>query len=311
MAVNLSLTSFTTLQNDSSAVTQLNANNAAITTAFKDVLALDGTVPNQMQTNLDMNSNQILNLPSPATVNSPVRLVDVASNPTITVPPIGTSGGTVPLLNTSNTWSAGQTQTFAGPLVASNGITANSETVTGTLSANVLTVPTTSTFTGVATFIANPILPATTVIQGKQLVGTTTNDSASAGNVGEYVSSTVAVGAAVPYTTGVPTNITSITLTAGDWDVWAIACRHPAPTTSFTFTVSSIVTTSAVLGTLSSGNTAQSATAANVVGNDFSVNVGPVRFSLASTTTIFLVYSDGFTVSTNSGFGTLAARRVR
>ena len=55
--------------------------------------------------NLDMNSNQILNLPSPATTHSPARLIDVVSNPTISVPPVGTSGATVPLMNGNNTWS--------------------------------------------------------------------------------------------------------------------------------------------------------------------------------------------------------------
>lgn len=108
MAVNLSLTNLTTLQNDSSAVAAINANSAAITTAFQDVLALDGTAPNQMQNSLDMNSNQIINLPAPSTVSSPVRLQDVATNPTITVPPVGTSGAVVPLLSTANTWSGFQ-----------------------------------------------------------------------------------------------------------------------------------------------------------------------------------------------------------
>src|SRR5258708_20847859 len=98
MAENITLNNVATFQNDTTAVNTINGNNAAITTAFVDVLSRSGVSPNQMTSNLDMNSNQILNLPPPATTSSPARLIDVVSNPSITVPPVGTSGATVPLL---------------------------------------------------------------------------------------------------------------------------------------------------------------------------------------------------------------------
>lgn len=62
MAVNISLTNVTSLQNENTALAQLAANNAAITTAFQDVLARDGTSPNPMEADLDLNSNSILNV---------------------------------------------------------------------------------------------------------------------------------------------------------------------------------------------------------------------------------------------------------
>jgi hypothetical protein len=43
--------------------------------------------------------------------------------------------------------------------------------------------------------------------------------NASAGNVGEYVSTTVLVGSAVSMTTATPVTIATISLTSGDWDV--------------------------------------------------------------------------------------------
>lgn len=70
------LTNLVNLQNETTAVTAINANNAAISTAFEDVLSLSGTALNQMQSNLDMNSNHILNLPAPASNNEPLRLID-------------------------------------------------------------------------------------------------------------------------------------------------------------------------------------------------------------------------------------------
>lgn len=100
-----------TFVNDTTAVNIVNTNFNAIATIFNDVLSRSGNSPNQMLSTLDMNGSQIINLPSPGSINSPARLVDVASNPTITVPPTGTSGATVPFLNGTNIWSGLQTFT--------------------------------------------------------------------------------------------------------------------------------------------------------------------------------------------------------
>lgn len=111
MTDKVTLSPVSSFVNDTTAVSTVNNNMVAITTAMDNTLSRDGTSPNMMGSNLDMNSNQILNLPSPATMNSPVRLVDVAGNPTITVPPVGTSGAVVGLLNTNNTYSGNNTFT--------------------------------------------------------------------------------------------------------------------------------------------------------------------------------------------------------
>jgi hypothetical protein len=115
MTDKVTLTNISTFVNDSSAATTYNNNLAAITSGFDNTLSLNGLAPNQMQANLDMNSFQILNLPPPGTVNSPARLADVVTNPTITVPAVGTFGATVPYLNGTNTWSG--TQTFNSPVI--------------------------------------------------------------------------------------------------------------------------------------------------------------------------------------------------
>jgi hypothetical protein len=110
MTISVSLNTISNLQDTTTAQTTLNNNNAAVTGGFTTALNVTG---DQMKGNLDMNSNQILNLPAPATANSPVRLVDVTSSSSIaSVPPVGTSGAVVPLLNANNTWSG--TNTFAG-----------------------------------------------------------------------------------------------------------------------------------------------------------------------------------------------------
>ena len=167
---------------------------------------------------------------------------------------------------------------------------------------------------------AAPVTPATAPLvvttgnmthSGGNLPATATNDSATTGNLGEYQSSSVAQGSAVSLSTNTPTNITSVSLTAGDWDCRGSLARNPAATTSFTSWKSSLNTLSATDGSLAAGTMSQQSLAANVVVGNFSQIVGPVRFSLAVTSTVYMIADDTFTVSTNAGYGLLACRRVR
>lgn len=61
MSDKIVLGNIASFQNDSTAITQYNANNAAITAAINNTLSRDGTSPNQMSASLDMNGNAILN----------------------------------------------------------------------------------------------------------------------------------------------------------------------------------------------------------------------------------------------------------
>ncbi len=65
------------LNNQSSAVATINANSALVETAIENTLSRDGTAPNTMEAELDMNSNRIINLPSPISDTEPVRLGDL------------------------------------------------------------------------------------------------------------------------------------------------------------------------------------------------------------------------------------------
>lgn len=57
----------------SSLITAFNNNNAAIRAAIENTLSRDGTSPNEMNAQLDMNSNRIINLPEPVSATEPVR----------------------------------------------------------------------------------------------------------------------------------------------------------------------------------------------------------------------------------------------
>lgn len=143
------------------------------------------------------------------------------------------------------------------------------------------------------------------------IVGTATNDSASAGNVGEYVECVVAPASAISLTTTVTANICSISLTAGDWDVSAQAGYSWYNTTNLTQTAASLSTTTATLDQ-TAGRAAylapQFAATANL---NISNTIPPYRFSLSSTTTIYLTTVATFSISSFDAFGKLGARRMR
>lgn len=150
---------------------------------------------------------------------------------------------------------------------------------------------------------------------GIAVQGTNTNDSASAGDKGEYIESVIVTGSAISPTTGTAANITSISLTAGDWDVHAIANYKGGTTTTVGFAFASISTTSATLDTSPGRYFAapMSGTASTLFagGNEFAIAIPGHRVSLSSTTTVYLVTQHSYATSTMSAYGILAARRVR
>jgi hypothetical protein len=146
---------------------------------------------------------------------------------------------------------------------------------------------------------------------GIDVQGTNTNDAAAAGEKGELISSTLASGSAISLTTQVAANITSISLTAGDWDVSSVFYMRPAATTTVVGQISSISTTSATAD-FTEGRFNHMRWASFAPGNNTMTNVlPPVRLSLASTTTVYLVGYADFGTSTMTAFGTIRARRIR
>lgn len=82
--MKMTLNNLVNLQNETSAVNTINGNNTTITTAFENTLSRDGTEPNQMQNNLDMNSYHILNLGEPSSDTDPVRKIDLTNVSNVT-----------------------------------------------------------------------------------------------------------------------------------------------------------------------------------------------------------------------------------
>jgi hypothetical protein len=384
MAINVSLAQLSTL-NNTSILSQTNANNAIIQSALPDALSRSGQSPNQMLSNLDMNSNQIINLPPPSTTNSPARLVDVTGTTlnvgfpsligdvtapsnngalTTTVANVSAAGSikatAMPALTGDITTTAGTVATTlvtgnagnlnSGTLLAARlpaltgDVTTTVGTVATTIAANAVTgakiatntVGNTNIRQGVARSIIGVTGNATANVadiqgttrqvlsintagtaaafaqpQGDQLLGTTTNDNATAGNVGEFISSVVNSGSALTFTSNTAANITSISLTAGDWDVWGSICLNVAATTNMFNAQVSVSTTSATMN-LTPGQCFLMFWVPGVLGTSTPMySTPPVRVSLSGTTTVFAVGQIGFTTSTCTVFGGIFARRVR
>lgn len=143
------------------------------------------------------------------------------------------------------------------------------------------------------------------------LLGEPSNGNSAAGEVGEYVSSTVLVGSSIALTTNTQTNVTSITLTPGDWDVSGVVYINPAATTNVTRWTASISTTSATLDGTPGRFSNTIVTGGTTPGNVLTESIIPTRMSLSANTTVYLIAYSTFTVSTNSAFGIIRARRVR
>ncbi len=81
----LTLDDLANLSSEVSAVDTINDNSDAVETAFENTLSRDGTSPNTMEADLDMNSNRILNLPAPVAVTEPLRVMDVDADGNVTI----------------------------------------------------------------------------------------------------------------------------------------------------------------------------------------------------------------------------------
>lgn len=158
---------------------------------------------------------------------------------------------------------------------------------------------------GLASFDGSGNITSTTSFA---MVGTSTNNSAAAGGIGEFVSSYVASGSAVSLATATTTNCTSISLTAGDWDVEGNV-NFTGSTATVTAGTAGISTTSATLPT--DGSEVTSGAMTTALSSVDGITLPRKRISIASTTTVYLVMQKTFSAGTEAGYGGITARRAR
>ncbi len=185
-------------------------------------------------------------------------------------------------------WYAATGTTISGLATANNGI----------LVTNASGVPSIGNTIG-----AGITLPSITFNSTTGIVGTTTNDNAASGSVGEFNSNT-SVSTSISNNT--ITNITNFNLDAGDWDVWGEIQFNAAGSTVTTVTACGVSSVSATFGSFLTqlGSTTNA-------GQGTRMFATTTRFSLASPTTIYLIGYASFSVSTMTTIGTIFARRRR
>lgn len=139
------------------------------------------------------------------------------------------------------------------------------------------------------------------------LKGTTTNDSAAAGNVGEQITSSVG---GTNVTNNVITDLTSITLTAGDWIIFGQVFFHNTTSVN-TQAIGAVTTTSGNSFTgATQGDTRMDTFPSPTTAIDVGVNITQ-RASLASSTIYYLKGFLNYTAGQGQAGGRIFAVRTR
>ena len=136
--------------------------------------------------------------------------------------------------------------------------------------------------------------------------GKGTNTAPAAGFIGEQIRNTVAFGAAVVSTTTTVTNVCTISLTTGVWDVSGIVMFTGM--TTATFQQASIGTSSGTIGTV--GDNAIQSTFASTTAGDFGLSIPSLRVLISGATTVYLVGQGTYSVGTGKLYGRISATRV-
>lgn len=172
----------------------------------------------------------------------------------------------------------------------------------GTTSANVV-----ATFASALITFAQPLTPSLGIN------GLTAGVAAGAGIDGQVISSLVPTGSGVSIaTSGTTVNMSSISLTAGDWDVEGSVNFVAGSTTIVGGALHEVGfnTTSATLP-VDGSEVYLSAPTLTTTSANFGTAVPRKVYNVSSTTVIYLVASGTFTAGTEKVYGTITARRIR
>ena len=155
------------------------------------------------------------------------------------------------------------------------------------------TTPSTGAFTTITA--SSTITPSTT----SGIVGTTLADSANAGSVGEFVDSYATVTLQTSATL-----VTSISLTAGDWDVYGNISLNGGTVGVTTMATGISATSGSFTGSLGKNYVVGTTNSTTATGQ---ANL-TLRVNISSTTTYYL---NGSANVANAGYGYISARRRR
>jgi len=139
-------------------------------------------------------------------------------------------------------------------------------------------------------------------------MGVTDGSDATAGQIGEWLSSVVATPAGIGNNN--PTNVTSLPLAPGDWDVRGEVWYHlgAGPTGSCEAGIS---TTSGAMPSVPGIGSRTTQIFVHQANSGQVLPLATCRLSLSAPATVYLIALCGFSSGTTTVFGRIDARRVR
>lgn len=284
----------------------VNADVAAGAAIAYSKLALTGSI-----VNADINASAAIAY-SKLALSASIVNADIASGAAIAYSKLSLTGG---ILNADVNASAAIALTKLAALSSHNRALASDSS--GFITESAVTATELGYVSGVTSAIQTQLNATLTLPLAQNLTfdsyathgvhGTATNNNAAAGNCGEYVESVVA-GVTAP-TSGQFKDLTSITLTAGDWDVtYIFALNNGAAVTEVDYGVGT-VTGNDSTGLVFGSNALIIKNATNI--NSTGTAVASCRYSLSGGTTLYAKVSATYTSTAPTFSGRLSARRVR
>jgi hypothetical protein len=241
--------------------------------------------------------------PQPSAVN----YVSVRNSATAVAPSIGVDGSDVNIDFTLRSKGLGITYFFAGSnptfSCVPSASTANYVQVVSASTGNPAVIAAVGTDTNV------PLRINCQGSAGIQLEGSTDGSNAPTGYVGEIISSSIPLASKITLTNATPANITSITLTPGDWDVWGTVFIEysTGQGNQFNCWISTVSATVPDFSLLSVFNVSP---ATGVLVN-YGAPAVMQTFSISSNTTVYLSCQAAALAGVIEGCGAIYARRVR
>lgn len=213
----ITLSSVGALSSAVTAATTINNNFSTIQTAVDNTLSRDGTATNTMGANLDMNSNRIVNLPTPISNNEPLRLTDLSSfisgSLVINALPVGGTVGKLLVKNSSTDYDAVWSSTVSAattfstsvttPLLNLNGTGLSAFTGTGSVvlaTSPTITTPTITTPV-ISTVVGGAAVGSSIELRSTSAVGTTDFIKFTVGNNGATEAARITRGLSIGTTT--------------------------------------------------------------------------------------------------------------
>jgi hypothetical protein len=140
------------------------------------------------------------------------------------------------------------------------------------------------------------------------VLGVANASSATAGNVGQVISSLIPNGSSISLGNGTAANVTSIILTAGDWDVSGTV-SFAAGAATITQMTAGMSTSTGTLPTDGTEGYSDASITTSTLTN--SITLTPIQVNVNASTTVFLVGKCAFSAGTVREFGFIRARRMR